>query len=376
MDTFTLSVATVPANNSLIVSIDGVMQPTSAYSFPTTTSIKFDDAPPDGSQIRILHMGFQVTVATPADGAITSIKLGGSAVTSTKLASSPTIDANRAVTTDHIKDNAITAAKIATDTITAAEIAAGTITGTQISNASITGLDIQANAIDGSHISIGTDQGDMMYYNGTNWLRLAYGTATHVLTTGGSGANPYWAAGSSGTALPSVGNSGNVLTSDGSNWASQVHAFGGGVVNIDQVRTTTIKSHSGNLIIGSAFTSSIGDPACVLSYQAASTSNRLQFIAWATFIGNATGYGGIALFSATTNIGSSHKQNFGAGKGYGPSPIFNNFLATSTSSIDYSLRYAGEGGTVWLNNDPSIHPSTVGSGSANSAGIIIIEYTP
>ena len=90
VDTFTLSVATVPANNSLIVSIDGVMQPTSAYSFPTSTSIKFDDPPPNGSQIRILHMGFQVTVATPADGAITTIKLGGSAVTSTKIASSPT----------------------------------------------------------------------------------------------------------------------------------------------------------------------------------------------------------------------------------------------------------------------------------------------
>ena len=130
------------------------------------------------------------------------------------------------------------------------------------------------------------------------------------------------------------------------------------------------------MIVGSAFTSSIGDPACELSYQATSTSNRLQFIAWATFMGNATGYGAIALFSATTNIGSSHKQNSGAGKGFGPSPIFNNFLAPSTSSIDYSLRYAGEGGTVYLNNDPSIHPGTVGSGSANSAGIIIIEYTP
>ena len=59
------------------------------------------------------------------------------------------------------------------------------------------------------------------YYDGTNWVKLTYGTTGHVLTTSGANANPYWAAGSSGTALPSVGADGNVLTSDGTNWASE-----------------------------------------------------------------------------------------------------------------------------------------------------------
>ena len=79
----------------------------------------------------------------------------------------------------------------------------------------ISGFASIPNAIDGSHIAIGTAQGDIMYYDGTNWVRLAAGTNTHVLTTTGAGANPYWAAGSSGTALPGVGADGNVLTSDG-----------------------------------------------------------------------------------------------------------------------------------------------------------------
>ncbi|MEK7721808.1 MAG: hypothetical protein AAB359_05410, partial [Elusimicrobiota bacterium] len=35
-------------------------------------------------------------------------------------------------------------------------------------------------------------QGDVMYYNGTSWVRLAAGTAGYVLKSGGTGASPYW----------------------------------------------------------------------------------------------------------------------------------------------------------------------------------------
>jgi hypothetical protein len=38
-------------------------------------------------------------------------------------------------------------------------------------------------------------QGDILYYNGTNWTRLAAGTSGHYLQTQGAGANPQWAAG-------------------------------------------------------------------------------------------------------------------------------------------------------------------------------------
>jgi hypothetical protein len=38
-------------------------------------------------------------------------------------------------------------------------------------------------------------QGDILYFNGTNWTRLAAGTSGHYLQTQGAGANPQWAAG-------------------------------------------------------------------------------------------------------------------------------------------------------------------------------------
>jgi hypothetical protein len=38
----------------------------------------------------------------------------------------------------------------------------------------------------------GLAQGDVLYYNGTAWVRLGAGTSGQVLTTQGSGANPQW----------------------------------------------------------------------------------------------------------------------------------------------------------------------------------------
>ena len=37
-------------------------------------------------------------------------------------------------------------------------------------------------------------QGDVLYYNGTSYVRLAPGTSGQVLTSGGAGANPSWGA--------------------------------------------------------------------------------------------------------------------------------------------------------------------------------------
>ena len=200
-DTFTGDVATstftltsiAAASNALMVSIDGIVQPTSAFALPTSTSIQFTAAPPSSSKIIVLHLGFQSTVSTPADGAITTAKLGGNAVTDAKLSSSVGTDAQRAVTTNHIRDDAVTTAKIAANAITASEIAAATITSTQIQNGTIVGDDIADNSIGGTKIALTNHaQGDIMYYDGSNWVRLGAGTAGQSLKTAGSGANPYW----------------------------------------------------------------------------------------------------------------------------------------------------------------------------------------
>ena len=38
----------------------------------------------------------------------------------------------------------------------------------------------------------GQTQGDVLYFNGTNWVRLAPGTDGQSLRTGGAAANPSW----------------------------------------------------------------------------------------------------------------------------------------------------------------------------------------
>ena len=239
VDTFALSSA--PGSvNAIIVYVDGIVQPPSAYSLGTNPNqITFTVDPPVDSVIRIVHLGFQSTVGTPSDGSITHAKLATNSVQTDNIV-------NLTIATGDIADDAITGAKIYAQTITESLIAPNTITNISIANATVTGTQIADNAVDGTKISIagnvagdimsydgtnwvrniaGNVQGDILYHNGTSWVRLPAGTATHVLTTTGAGANPYWAAGSSGTALPSVGADGNVLTSDGTNWASEAPAI-------------------------------------------------------------------------------------------------------------------------------------------------------
>ena len=174
-----------------------------------------------------------VTTAKLADGAVTTIKLAADAVTEVKIA-----------------DGAITAAKIADGTVVAAEIASNAVTTAKILNANVTTAKIAADAIDGTkladnacnsehytdgsiddiHISgmaaskltgtitpsdntvtgakiaLGSDAaGDVMYYNGTNYIRLAKGTATQVLTMNSGATAPEWAADSTNVTGTSVG---------------------------------------------------------------------------------------------------------------------------------------------------------------------------
>ncbi|MAH45009.1 hypothetical protein CMI37_04220 [Candidatus Pacearchaeota archaeon] len=58
----------------------------------------------------------------------------------------------------------------------------------------VTGAKIAANTITGDKIALGSDaQGDVMYYDGTDWVRLGAGTSGQFLQTQGAGANPQWA---------------------------------------------------------------------------------------------------------------------------------------------------------------------------------------
>ncbi len=69
--TFTLSTG-APYEESILTFIDGVAQPTSAFTLPTTTSITFSPAPGNGAAIRVCHLGIASSVA---DNSITGAKL-------------------------------------------------------------------------------------------------------------------------------------------------------------------------------------------------------------------------------------------------------------------------------------------------------------
>ena len=74
---------------------------------------------------------------------------------------------------------------------------------------------IQANSVDGTMIALGSDAaGDVMYYNGTNYIRLTKGSDDEVLTLA-SGV-PSWAASGSGVSLSGSTNN-TVATVTGSN---------------------------------------------------------------------------------------------------------------------------------------------------------------
>ena len=66
---------------------------------------------------------------------------------------------------------------------------------------------VASNAIDGTNIALGSDaQGDIMVYNGTDWVRLPAGTNGQFLKTLGVGANPVWSNdNNSGGTVTSVG---------------------------------------------------------------------------------------------------------------------------------------------------------------------------
>ena len=62
-----------------------------------------------------------------------------------------------------------------------------------VTDDSVTTAKIQDNAVTGAKIAMTSDaQGDILYYNGTDYVRLGPGTNGQALKTAGAAANPAW----------------------------------------------------------------------------------------------------------------------------------------------------------------------------------------
>lgn len=93
---------------------------------------------------------------------------------------------------------------------TLSQVSTGQIANLSVSSAKLADLavvtsKIADNAVTGAKIAMGSDaQGDILYFNGTNYARLPAGTAGQYLKTNGAGANPAWSAVAALTQLSAV----------------------------------------------------------------------------------------------------------------------------------------------------------------------------
>ncbi len=235
-DTFTGDGSTVafdlstvaPSANAIEVFIDNVRQePGSgkAYTFGVDGSgdlkrITFSAAPANSAEIYVLNPLRTNITGTAADNTITSAKIVGNAVTGAKIAMGS--DAQGDVLfyggTDYERLAAGTSGQflktqgagadpiwgtVSTDptmggdisgTASNAQIAANAVGASELANNAVDTAAIVDNAVTGAKIAMTSDaQGDVLFYGGTDYERLAAGTSGYFLKTLGSGADPAWA---------------------------------------------------------------------------------------------------------------------------------------------------------------------------------------
>ena len=114
------------------------------------------------------------------------------------------------VQTSDIASGAISRDKIAADAINGSLIADSSIDSEHYADGSIDLSHIASNQIDGSKLAMGSDAaGDILYYNGTDYVRLPKGTAAHLLTMNSGATAPEWAAAPGGANVHRVSSNSN-----------------------------------------------------------------------------------------------------------------------------------------------------------------------
>lgn len=103
-----------------------------------------------------------------------------------------------------------------------------------------------------SDVSASPAQGDVLYYNGTDWVVLTPGTSGQFFETKGTGANPVWGSPSGSGTVTSVG------LSDGS--TTPIYSINGSPVTGTGTLTFTLETQSKNLVFAGPSSGSAAQP--------------------------------------------------------------------------------------------------------------------
>jgi hypothetical protein len=160
---FTLSTAVINKPSAL-VTVDGVVQPTSEYSLNMSgTQLTLSEGVPVGTVVRVLALGV-ASAGAPADDTVTTAKLRDGAVTTEKIALG-------AVVTADLADGAVTPAKLSQPLTLRTAVAA--TSGTSIDFTSIP-----------SWVKRVTVMFNGVSTNGTSFVEVRLGTSAGIQTSG------------------------------------------------------------------------------------------------------------------------------------------------------------------------------------------------
>ena len=184
--TYTLSRAAAGAN-TLLLSVDGILQPSSAFSVSGTT-LTIDPALPNTTNIRVVHLGVVAGVYVPAANSVTAAMIASSINTdiATGVAALPKAGGAMTgpITTNSTFDGVDIGVRdaILTSTTTTANAAlpkaGGTMTGV-IAGFESTGIDDNSNAT-----AITIDASENLIIGGTAVGGVTSGTKTYITSTG------------------------------------------------------------------------------------------------------------------------------------------------------------------------------------------------
>lgn len=168
----------------------------------------------ENEEITISKLNALGTPTVDVSGAVGTLSLAAGSVTNTEIATSAAIQHDKlaALSTGQlIVGNAgtPTATTVSGDVTIAADgavtIANDAVTQAKIADDAVGADQVADGAVDGAAIAMGSDaQGDILYFNGTAYARLAAGTSGQVLQTGGASADPSWVDQSTNTSVAQI----------------------------------------------------------------------------------------------------------------------------------------------------------------------------